>query len=71
MMSEYDDYDSDGSYFTDDNANDHPYFHATYDPFGSINEDFDSTGITIGDPDDNGIVWAGGPALSETKAGRR
>jgi len=58
LMSEYEDYDSDGSYFTDDNANDYPYFHATYDPFGSINEDFDSTGIVVGNNNDTKITWS-------------
>jgi len=58
LMSEYEDYDSDGSYFTDDNANDYPYFHASYDPFGSINEDFDSTGIVVGNNNDTKITWA-------------
>jgi len=56
-MSEYEDYDEDDSYFTDDNANDYPYFHASYDPFGSIHEDFDSTGITVGNNANTKITW--------------
>jgi len=34
-----------------------PIFHATYDPFGSINEDFDSTGIVVGNNNDTKITW--------------
>ena len=36
LMSEYDDYDSDGSYFTDDNEYGYPYWQVYYSmPFGA------------------------------------
>ena len=55
-MSEHEDTDGYGSYFTDEENGD-PFWTATYYPFGLIAEDFESKGITIGDPNDNGIVW--------------
>ena len=62
MLSEYEDYTPDGE--TPDGTyfktwgNSYPIFHATYDPFGSINEDFDSTGIVVGNNNDTKITWA-------------
>ena len=56
-LSEYEDYDEDGSYFTDEEDGD-PFFQAAFNPFGSTYEDFDSKGITIGDPGTTGITWA-------------
>ena len=56
LVSEYADYDSDGSYFT--NSSGYPYWQAVYDPYGSVIEDFDSTGITIGNPSTTGITWS-------------
>jgi len=56
-MSEYDDYDSDGTYFKTW-GNSYPIFHATYDPFGSIHEDFGSTGIVVGNNNDTKITWS-------------
>ena len=47
LMSERLD-DGDGSYFTE-NASGYPFWEAIYLPFGQVNDDFDSSGITIGD----------------------
>jgi hypothetical protein len=58
LMSEYEDYDSDYSYFADGNENEYPYFVAIYAPFGQVYNDFDSTGIAIGNPETTGIVWS-------------
>ena len=57
LMSEYADYEEDGSYFTDDNKNGYPYWQVYYNmPFGATDY-WASTGITIGDPNTTGIVW--------------
>jgi len=34
------------------------YWQAVYEPFGEVYEDFNSTGIEIGDSTQNGIVWS-------------
>ena len=62
MVSEYEDYTPDGetpdgTYFKTWGNSD-PIFHASYDPFGSINEDFDSTGIVVGNNNDTKITWS-------------
>jgi len=57
LMSEYADYEEDGSYFTDDNKNGYPYWQVYYNmPLGATDY-WASTGITIGDPNTTGIVW--------------
>ena len=58
LVSEYYDYDYDGSYFTDDNYDGYPYWQAIYSPFGQVFDDFNSTGITIGEIETTGIVWS-------------
>ncbi len=55
ILSQYDDYDSSGSYFKDNDIL--PYFQAVYKPFGQVYNDFNSAGVTIGDPSQDGIVW--------------
>jgi len=57
MASEYYDYDGDGYFVREVDEQSYPIWQATYTPFGSVSNNFDSAGITIGDPDDNGIVW--------------
>jgi len=57
LVSEYEDYDSDGSFFTDSVDGD-PFWQAVYKPFGQVFEDFDSIGIEVGDSTENGIVWS-------------
>jgi len=58
LLSEYEDYDGDGSYFSNDGSN--PLWQAVYDPFGLVNDDDDfySTGIEVGNPAENGTVWS-------------
>jgi len=55
-MTEYADYDSDGSYEHDDNASGNPYWKASYKPFGQVYSNFNSTGITVG-TSPNDITW--------------
>jgi len=48
-LSEYEDYDEDGSYFTDEEDGD-PFFQAVFNPFGSTYEDFDPQGYNDWQP---------------------
>jgi len=57
LMSEYDDYDSDGSYFTDSEGGD-PFWQVNYKPFGMVSDNYSSQGIDIGNTAQNGIVWS-------------
>jgi len=57
LMSQYEDTDGNGNYLTTGTGqNEHYFWKASYKPFGQVQDDFDSVGITVG-TGNNEIHW--------------